>query len=326
MRARRQLTLLALLAFACSGPAPDLEPESETEPEARPQNEPRAADERPPWELIDLPSVVACGACHRQVWREWSQSLHARAWTNENVRTATNGFSKEECRPCHSPRSVFETGFGRAPAFRDFNHEDGVHCLSCHGLTDGVAAARTIPDAPCRPRREPRLLDADHCYPCHEPTHSAFEEYWESNAYADGVRCADCHMPERPDGSGRSHGPHGGMNPEFVKKAVEIAIAREGEEVLVTLRNLTGHKFPGEIPSRSLLVSVEGADVEEQYVRLRKPNKGEAREDDRLTPDEERTLRFSVPAGTTSVVARVRFLPLPLTPPEDGFLLAEARL
>ena len=38
-------------------------------------------------------------------------------------------------------------------------------------LADGVGAARTIPDAPCRPRFEPRLRDARLCYPCHEPTH-----------------------------------------------------------------------------------------------------------------------------------------------------------
>jgi len=282
-------------------------------------------DRRPPWERIDVPSLVACGDCHRETWRQWSRSLHARAWTNENARTATRGFEIESCRPCHSPRSVFETGLDRPPRFRDFLHEDGVHCLSCHGLGDGVAAARTIPDAPCRPRAEPGLVSADHCYPCHEPTHSAFEEYWESRAFAEGKRCADCHMGARADGSGHDHGPNGGFSPEFVARGVAIESAREGAELLLVLRNLTGHKFPGEIPSRSLWIRVRADGAEPAVLVLRKPNKGEARPDDRLAPDEERTLRFPLPSPEAGVELEVRFLPLPLTPPESGFLLHRAR-
>ena len=290
-----------------------------------PPQEP-AEDRRPPWERIDVPSLIACGDCHRATWREWSRSLHARAWTNENVRTATRGFEIESCRPCHSPRSVFETGLDRPPRLREVLHEDGVHCLSCHGLSGGVAAARTIPDAPCRPREEPGLLSADHCYPCHEPTHSAFEEYWQSRAFAEGKRCADCHMPARADGSGHDHGPNGGLSPTFVARGIAIASAREGAELRLVLKNLTGHKFPGEIPSRSLWirVRVDGSDGEPTVLVLRKPNKGEARADDRLAPDEERTLRFPLPSPDCGGEVEVRFLPLPLTPPESGFLLHRA--
>ena len=319
--ARTLIAGLALVLVGCARPAPI---EREPEDEATGDRDP--VDDRPPHERIDVPSLVACGACHPQVYGEWAQSLHARAWTNANVRSATNDFAREDCRPCHSPLSVFETGFDRAPLFRDFNHEDGVHCLSCHGLADGVAAARTVADAPCRPRREPRLLAADHCYPCHEPTHSAFQEYRQSRAFARGKRCADCHMPERDDGSGRSHGPHGGLNPEFVARALRADCVREGDEIVLTLRNRTGHKFPGEIPSRSLLVRVEyGGDAGREDVLLRKPRKGEDREDDRLTPDEVRELRFAIPSGATEPRVRVLFLPLPLTPPEAGFLLGEWR-
>ena len=304
----RLLASTLLLAACAGGGAAPGEPE----------------DARAPWERIDAPSLHACGVCHRTVYNEWAESLHARAWTNANVRNATKDFELESCRPCHSPRSVFETGFDRAPAFRDFNHEDGVHCLSCHGLEDGVAAARTIEDAPCRPRATPELLEADHCYPCHEPTHQAFTEYRTSIAFEDGTRCADCHMPRRA-GGGRSHGPHGGMNAEFVAKALRWRCEEADGAVLVHLENLTGHKFPGEIPSRSLSVRVTWHDPVDGAASalLRRPHKGEERADNRLLPDEERTLRFEVPPGATGGEVRIVFVPLPLLPVEQGFLLGE---
>lgn len=289
------------------------------------------SDPRAPHERIDLPSLATCAPCHLREYEEWAASLHHRAWTNDNVRTATAGFERTECRPCHSPMPVLTTGLDVPPAFRDFNHRDGVHCLSCHDLEDGVAAARTIEGAPCRPRFDERLFSARMCWPCHEPTHQAFQEYETSTAFRDDVRCADCHMPERDDGSGHSHGPNGGMNPQFVRRGVRWTCRIESEdgarELLVTLRNRTGHKFPGEIPSRSFVVRVTGVADEPRTELLRRPHKGEARADNRLLPDEERLLRFPLPAAVDEAEVLVEFLwlPLPLLPIEQAFVLGEWR-
>ena len=316
-----RVLLLAGLG-ACASGAPE-DPSVATDTGAMAQEIPL---ERPIHERIDLPSVAACGGCHVEVFREWSQSLHARAWTNENVRTATDDFAKKSCRSCHSPRSVFETGFDRRPAYRDFNQVDGVHCLSCHGLQDGVAAGRTIPDAPCRPRYEPRLLEADHCYPCHEPTHQAFQEYETSDAYALGIRCMDCHMPPAEGRPGRSHGPHGGLNPEFVARGVAWEVARGDRGVEITLRNRTGHKFPGEIPSRSLLVEVAFDGAPSEIEVLRRPHKGEERADNRLLPDEVRVLVRPIPPGARRAQVNILFRPLPLLPLESAFELGAVSL
>lgn len=284
-------------------------------------------DPRPIHERIDLPSMAACGACHQQVAAEWAASLHRGAWLNQNVRSATHDFALEECRCCHSPMPVLENGLDVRPLFRDFNHDDGVHCLSCHGRSDGVAAARDVPDAPCRPHRDERLLRVEMCQPCHEPTHQAFAEYRTSIACSDGVRCVDCHMPEREDGSGRSHGPHGGMNAEFVQKALRWSCAIEGRELVVALQNRTGHKFPGEIPSRSFVLRVDLGDREPIRELLRKPWKREDRADNRLLPDERRVLRYALPDGVAPADVRVRLLfqSLPLVPEANAFVLGDWR-
>lgn len=272
---------------------------------------------------IDLPSVAACGGCHLEAYAEWSRSLHARAWTNANVQTATDGFRKGTCRACHSPEPVLESGLDARPDYRDHNQEDGVHCLSCHGLADGVAAARTIPDAPCKPRFDARLRDVRLCYPCHEPTHGAFEEYERSDAKAVGLRCADCHMPPRADAPGHDHGPNGGLNPDFVRRALAWSCAIEDGALVLELRNRTGHRFPGEIPSRSFVVKVAFDARAAEVITLRKAHKGEQRDENRLEPDETRVLRFPFPADARSVSVRLLFLPLPLLPEEQAFVLGE---
>lgn len=286
-----------------------------------PAGEAEGGDSRPIWERIDVPSIAACGGCHEAVTREWSRSLHARAWTNANVRAATNDFSKKSCRPCHSPEPVLPKGLDVPPDFRDANHEDGVHCLSCHGLADGVAAARTIEDAPCRPRYEARFLTADLCFPCHQPTHQAFDEFRVSDAFALGLRCVDCHMQPRTDRRGRDHGPNGGFEPAFVRRAIAWKGRVAEGALLLEVTNRTGHKFPGEIPSRSFHVSATFDDGTREAVVLRRPFKGEEREDDRLTPDEVRTLRFVVPPGASAARVRLTFLPLPLVGEDEGIPL-----
>jgi hypothetical protein len=278
---------------------------------------------RPIYERIDLPSIAACGACHQDAYEEWAQSLHHRAWTNDNVRAATDEFRKSECRPCHSPLPVLESGLDQPPSLRDFNHADGVHCLSCHGLADGVAATRTIADAPCRPRFDARLSEARLCWPCHEPTHQAFREYETSDAKALGVRCQDCHMQPRENRPGTSHGPHGGLNEEFVARALRWRARIEGGAVVVELENRCGHKFPGEIPSRSFVVRVDFPGHEPVRELLRRPHKGEDRADNRLLPDERRVLRFPFPAGASEAGVRLLFLPLPLLPEAASFVLGE---
>jgi nitrate/TMAO reductase-like tetraheme cytochrome c subunit len=316
MARARALSLVVLLA-ACHDAAKTEVAEAEVAPAGD------APDARPPWQRIDVPSLAACGVCHLAVYDEWEQSLHHRSWTNRNVREETGDFAQAGCRPCHSPQPVLPTGLDHAPTFRDCNEPDGVHCLSCHGLADGVAAARDVPDAPCRPKYTPQFLTAQSCWPCHEPTHHAFQEYERSDAKAIGLRCADCHMPQAPDRVGRSHGPNGGLNPDFVKRALAWSCALDGGDVVVTLRNRTGHRFPGEIPSRVFQVKLAVDGGEPRYVTFRKPGKTETREDDRLDVNETRVLRFPVAADARDVRVTLLFKPFPVLPDDAAFRIGE---
>ena len=282
--------------------------------------DPPVPETAPPHYAATDAAVATCGACHLDVYLEWNDSLHREAWTNNSIQVATKGFSIVECRPCHSPEPMIERPLAERPIFRPENLEDGVHCVSCHGLAGGgVAAIRDIPGAPCRPRRIEALADRMMCNPCHEPTHGAMTEFVTSQAFRFGQTCQDCHMPrvERKGGVwGRSHGPLGGLNPDFIRTGLHWSCRLEPDAVVVTLGNQTGHKFPGEIATRSLQVVVN--DESRVY---RKPFKGEVGwTDNRLTPNEFREIRF---ARTGPVRVRILFKPYPLMPDEDAFVLAD---
>lgn len=87
--------------------------------------------------------------------------------------------------------------------------------------------------------------------------------------------CVSCHMPEidAPAGSAgarkthRSHaflGPHRAWqkgDPSFVASGVELGGELSGEQVVVTLRNETGHGFPSGFPGRMAVVQMRGLDA-----------------------------------------------------------------
>jgi hypothetical protein len=121
---------------------------------------------------------------------------------------------------------------------------------------------------------------------------------------------------------GRSHGPNGGLNADFVKRALSWRCEIVAGELAVTLRNRTGHRFPGEIPSRVFQVKVVVDGGEPAYTTLRKPTKSETRPDDRLDVNETRVLRFPA-AAARAVHVWLLFKPFPLLPDDAAHLIGE---
>ncbi len=255
----------------------------------------------------------ACGVCHPKVFEEWQETLHAKAWIDPVYRMSAGNPPKLECRGCHSMEPILEreisTDLSYRPVFRPYNHEDGVSCLSCHGLADGsVAAARDVPGAPCRPRRDDRLRTSEFCGACHNPSHSAYDEWKRSKS---GKSCVDCHATKE----GKfTHRMRGCDDPEFVKSGLEWSCEAAGGELKITLTNRSGHKLPSEVPTRLLRVRIRLDDGEEEVVFRRPMKQIVGQKDNRLWPDETRVVTRSL-GGAKKVKVEILFQPSLLVPP-----------
>jgi nitrate/TMAO reductase-like tetraheme cytochrome c subunit len=266
--------------------------------------------------LTSIPSEQACGQCHKQVFEEHQANLHAQAWTDPVyiMSARKKGVMISHCKSCHSMEPIlfddYSIDYGYRPVLRDYNHNDGVGCVSCHLRPDGTVAARTTSDAPCKPVKDKRILTTEYCGSCHNPTHDVVYEFYTSQAYKQGATCHTCHMPEverlGADGKkkvGFSHKFEGGNSPSFVKKALKVEIKLEGRKVHATLTNLSSHKLPGEVPTRIIKFKVatydkDGNNLFSEYQQIKRPGKTEIGfRDNRLLPDEVRTLTQEFPAG-----------------------------
>ncbi len=206
----------------------------------------------------DSVGSAACGECHREVYREWQDSWHARAWSDPLVRAQSNDFANAECLPCHAPQPVLATGLDRPVVARAERLAEGVDCRACHAFepdagAERVAGTRDLPAAPCRPKAVAELSGATFCTPCHNQ-HRTVTEWLVSRYAAEGIGCIDCHMPLR-DGDparGRDHTMHGGHSLELLQAAVELRVQRAPEGVVIEVENVgAGHSFPTDERSRA---------------------------------------------------------------------------
>jgi len=275
-----------------------------------------------PYPNSSLPSAQACGTCHAEVFAEWKETLHARAWSDPVYRMSAGRPPKSECRSCHIPEPIlfdrFDVSYGYRPYTRSSDLDDGVGCVACHFREDRSVAAGRTARAPCRPVADGRIRSAEFCGSCHNPTHDAYFEWKTSAAAKRGTSCVDCHLTpvDRPGGRrGWSHRFPGGDDPEMVRRAVRTSCSVESGEVVITLENLTSHKFPGEVPSRVFHILLRH-DSGEETLSFRRPNKSEVGwKDNRLLPDERRTIRWKIPEGTASVAVEFKFQPSPFVLP-----------
>ena len=264
-------------------------------------------------------AMQACGRCHAGIHADWKKSLHGRAWIDADFRASAGNPPKLECRGCHSMEPILareiSTDVSYRPVYRPYRQEEGVTCLSCHGLADGsVAAARDIPGAPCRPRRDDRLRSPEFCGACHNPTHLAYDEWKMSRS---GKTCSDCHAVR--DGK-FSHRMRGVDDPDFVRSGLDWSCGTAGAELRISLTNRSGHRLPAEVPTRLLRVKIriDGRDEEVVFRRPMKAIVGE--KDNRLWPDETRVLQRSI-AGATAVEVEILYQQSMFAQPKDWIVI-----
>jgi hypothetical protein len=94
-----------------------------------------------------------CGSCHRDIYKEWQSSIHAKAGadrayqTNVNLLATKKGIEATRyCEGCHSPVAIMSGQLSKGGKLDTHGHlKEGVGCLSCHAIdkvnsTAGVAS------------------------------------------------------------------------------------------------------------------------------------------------------------------------------------------
>lgn len=242
-----------------------------------------------PAEARNFNSSQECSQCHEQPYREWSESWHAQAWIDPDVRALSNDFANTDCIDCHAPRPVFETGLANRVLPRASRREEGVDCIACHQLPDGgMAGTLDRPDAACRPQVRRELAQVEFCAPCHDQ-HKTVTQWRETRYAAQGIGCIDCHMPYRngDPNQGRDHTMHGGHSIELVRAAVALRAARTEAGLRVEVENIgAGHHFPTDERSRAADVFWRplGSSEWRWLYRFRSPYRHEVELSDTLLP------------------------------------------
>ncbi|MBF0625808.1 MAG: hypothetical protein HQL82_13495 [Magnetococcales bacterium] len=235
-----------------------------------------------------------CGQCHQEIYREWSQSIHARAWTEEYFQ-ADYAFEGRPyvCINCHiqlrnqrefdavSYRDAdrLEPVLQRNPDFDPELQKEGVTCAVCHVREGRVIGLHPSDTAPHPVAVKPELLSGmDPCRMCHVASGQRWDMFYrlppcgtvaEIRQGGKEPDCVGCHLPRvtRPSAEGgplREGGRHlfqGGHHPPQVIKALEVAVERaslgDRERVTFTLTNVgTDHRLPTGTPDRHLTLEL----------------------------------------------------------------------
>ena len=254
-----------------------------------------------------------CRRCHEQVWHEWQASYHSRAFSDDRVQAAFQHFGFDRrCQSCHAPVRQLVMEVNATIELRESDQATGVDCLSCHGRADGgVAAVRTIAEAPCRPRETAGFAASEACGACHQ---AIYKDWAESRYRTEGKECQTCHMPAVLDRkNGRSHACLGGHDTALVRAAAKLECRRDQDELVVIASNhATGHNFPGERHNRVLFLQVIERDsagevtlARQELIKGITPFRGESSAE-KLRVDQTYEARF--PVVGPPVVAEVQLL------------------
>lgn len=266
--------LLVSLAALLGGCAPRA---AEDAPERAPEAASSSPLPRPYRARLDaaVRENEGCVSCHDDVAEEWRASLHHRASEDPAYRAALAVEDAPFCRGCHAPEADPRAELDGEPSAL------GVACVTCHVPAEGVVlAARHGDEAEVESAPHALLRSADFagpgaCAGCHEfrfPARygDADEDFMQTTvreharSAAAPRPCAECHMP--PESGRRSHRFSSVRDPEFLRAALQIDLARVDRENLrwTLAQREPGHAFPtGDLFRRlavgAVLLDAQGA-------------------------------------------------------------------
>ena len=179
-----------------------------------------------PPEGLDAMDSATCGACHEDQRAEWRDSIHARAWDDDQYQAelAKDPSIQWICINCHLPLydqqaqlpiglldgDLRQPTMVENPGYRETLRDDAIGCAACHvrdGWIEGPSGSS--PDAPHRTRRGDGLLEPAFCIRCHGvevyidqldlvcafATAREWESWIAARPEGGERRCQDCHMP-----------------------------------------------------------------------------------------------------------------------------------
>jgi len=282
-----------------------------------------------------------CKSCHPAIWREWENSMHAKAWVDEIYQEFADQIEDREtkCDQCHAPQPILITGVGKMPKLRDEQRASGVSCLVCHLDSEGAmhgpqASAETYFHA--NVTNPIYTVPTTLCSTCHGqstvPEHDQVSSFLNSKFAEGNKSCATCHMPvvnrlqstaSYESIKGRKHTWRGSRSVAQLRRAATLQLEILPEKVSVKLQSKTGHILPGgtlrTIILEAKFLSSDGAERQKEQVPI------SAKAQNRLLPNEERIYIFDTlsgaPGGTITV--RLMYQLTPKTPESEWILMGE---
>ena len=283
-----------------------------------------------------------CKSCHPAIWREWENSMHAKAWVDEIYQDAASQVPdrKTKCDQCHAPQPILITGVGKMPKLRNRQREVGVSCLVCHLDAQGAmhgppASAETYFHANVTNPiyRDPTAL----CKTCHGqpsvPEHDQVSSFLSSRFAEKDQGCATCHMPivsrlqstaSYESIKGRKHTWRGSRSVSQLRRAASLQLEYVSGKVRVKIENKTGHVLPGgtlrTIILEVVLLAPDGTERQKQQISISAQNRN------RLPPDKNRISVFDITPATVgdTIKAQLMYQLTPETPESAWILMADA--
>ncbi|MBF0426570.1 MAG: hypothetical protein HQL66_12215 [Magnetococcales bacterium] len=227
-------------------------------------------------------SARECGTCHGEIYQEWSESMHARAWSDAHYQ-AELAYEKHNplCLGCHTPlkpqRESLAGGTAATgapasarvanPGFDSLLRDEGVTCAACHVRNGEIIGPYPTTQAPHPVKVAPAALSgANPCRDCHMVTQGRWEALRRlppcgtvetTGREGKEADCVGCHLPNVtramannvPTRQGGRHLFQGGHHPPQVARALKVDHRREevdGRSSFVfTLTNVgTDHPMP----------------------------------------------------------------------------------
>jgi len=198
-------------------PAPVEEPEAKT---AEPQM----------FTPGDFESPERCVNCHREIYEDWSKSMHALAWVDKWYQPdymlghrETDGATDMLCGACHAPIAARTGLLPPADGSKfDETSKRGISCDFCHTVTRveqmfNMGHVSEPGNTKIGPRGDGRSLyhevkttnlhsKSEFCGSCHMVIHPAngthiidtWQDYQSTEYAKQGITCQNCHMTPTP--------------------------------------------------------------------------------------------------------------------------------